>query len=297
MRVAVSGAGGLIGAALVADLRRDGHEVLRLVRGGPAAPDAVRWDPHGAVDTARLEGVHAVVHLAGAGIGDRRWTAAYQAEIRDSRVSGTRTLAAALADLARPPRVLVSASAIGYYGDTGDRVVDENSPPGHDFLAQVVVDWEAAAEPARQAGIRVVHPRSGIVAAAHAGAFHRLLPLFRLGLGGRLGSGRQFWSVVSLADEVAALRFLIDREDLSGPVNVTVPRTPTNAELTRALAAALRRPALLPVPAPALRLVLGELSVQVLGSARVLPGRLTAAGFTFRHPDGPSVVASLIGHR
>ncbi|MEV4617000.1 TIGR01777 family oxidoreductase, partial [Kitasatospora sp. NPDC049258] len=223
MRIAVTGSTGLIGSALVRSLLADGHRVVRLVRQrgrtGPQ-PDGtvgVGWNPRlMRVDTAGLAGVEAVVHLAGAGVGDRRWTDSYKQEIRDSRVLGTEAIAGALAELKDPPAVLVSGSAVGYYGQTGARVIDETAPAGQDFLASVCVQWEEAARPAAEAGIRVVHPRTGLVLSAGGGAGARLLPVFKLGLGGRLGSGEQYWSVISLADQVAALRFLIDTPQLSG---------------------------------------------------------------------------------
>jgi uncharacterized protein (TIGR01777 family) len=293
LRVAVTGASGLIGPALVAHLRGLGHEVLRLVRHPAGAPDEVTWDPAaGTVDLGRLAGTQAVVHLAGAGVGDHRWTAAYRTVILDSRVQGTGTIARAVAALDPAPAVLVSASAIGYYGDTGDRVVDETAPRGAGFLAEVVEAWEAAAEPARVAGVRVVHPRSGLVMARSGGAWARMLPLFRLGLGGRLGNGRQYWSYITLEDEVRALTHLLDSQ-LAGPVNLTAPNPATNAEITKAMGVALHRPALLPVPAIALKTVLGEFSSEVLGSIRVRPTRLVADGFVFRHPDLVSAVATV----
>ncbi|WP_282205510.1 TIGR01777 family oxidoreductase [Kitasatospora fiedleri] len=304
MRIAVTGSTGLIGSALVDSLLTDGHEVLRLVRRrsrtGPQ-PDGtvgVGWNPQlMQIDRPALEGVEAVVHLAGAGVGDRRWTDSYRREIRDSRVLGTETLAAALSRLKEPPRVLVSASAIGYYGQTGDQVIDEGSPSGSDFLAEVCQEWERAAQPAADAGIRVVHPRTGLVLDPKGGAGARLLPLFRLALGGRLGSGEQYWSLISLADEVAALRFLIDRQELSGPVNLVGPDPVTNGELTAELSRQLGRPAVFAVPEWALRAVLGEMAVEVVGSHRVVPKALLEAGFEFRDPDAGAVVAAALGLR
>jgi uncharacterized protein (TIGR01777 family) len=290
----VTGASGLIGTALVADLVADGHTVTRLVRRAPQDPAEARWDPEaGTIDVEALRGVDAVVHLAGAGIGDHRWTDERKRLVLRSRVDGTSTLARALARLDPAPSVLVSASAIGYYGDCGDRPLDESAPHGEGFAADVAQAWEQAAEPARLAGIRVVHPRSGLVMARHGGAWARLLPLFRLGLGGRLGDGRQFWSYITLADEVRGLRFLIDRRDLSGAVNLTSPDPVTNAALTREMGRALHRPTALPVPAFALRVILGEFSSEVLSSARVLPSVLTRAGFTWLQPDLRSAVATL----
>jgi len=294
MKVAVTGSSGLIGAALVASLRADGHEVIRLVRRPPRAVGEVCWDPRAAdagligsgLPDPALNGLGACVHLAGAGVADHRWTARYKAEIRASRVLGTSALAGALARLSPPPAALVAASAIGWYGDTGDREVDETAPAGQAFLARLVRDWEAAAAPAAGAGIRVVHIRSGLVLTPRGGLVARLLPLARLGLCPRFASGRQVMSWISLSDEIAAIRFLLDRKDISGPVNLTAPAPATNAEFTAALAAAVGRRDLpfLRVPAPALRLVVGEASVELLSSARVRPRRLQEAGYEFRHP-------------
>lgn len=293
MKIAVTGASGLIGSALVPALRADGHEVLRLVRRPASAPDEVTWDPRvGTVDLDRLAGTDAVFHLAGAGVGDKRWSDAYKAEIRRSRVDGTRTIAHAVATLDPRPSVLVSASAIGYYGETGDRAVDESAPQGNSFLAGVVADWEQAADEAREAGVRVVHPRSGLVMARTGGAWGRLLPLFRLGLGGRLGNGKQYWSFITLEDEVRALIFLMI-SSLSGPVNLTAPNPVTNGEVTRAMADGLHRPKLFAVPALALSTVLGEFSSEVLGSVRVLPRALEAARFAFKHPTIDAAVATI----
>ncbi|GAA2226221.1 MULTISPECIES: TIGR01777 family oxidoreductase [Kitasatospora] len=301
MRIAVTGSTGLIGSALVRSLLADGHEVVRLVRHRTRAgrqPDGtvgVGWNPHRMqIDRAGLDGVEAVVNLAGAGVGDHRWTDSYRQEVRDSRVLGTETIAAAIAEAKEPPRVLVNASAVGYYGQTGDRIIDEDAPAGDDFLARVCVEWEAAARPAEDAGIRVAYARTGLVLSAKGGAGGRLFPLFRLGLGGRLGSGEQYWAVISLADEVAALRFLIDRPELSGPFNLTGPEPVTNRELTEAMGRVLRRPTPFPVPEPVLRLALGEMAVEVCGSHRVLPRRLLDAGFRFRHPDADSAVRAAL---
>jgi uncharacterized protein len=295
MRIAVSGSTGLIGTALADSLRADGHDVVRLVRREPGGPDEVRWDPYGEVDTGPLEGLDAVVHLAGAGIGDRRWTESYKQRVRNSRIVGTRTLADALAELRRPPRVMVSGSAIGYYGDTDDQDVDESSPMGSGFLAELSRDWEAAAEPAAAAGIRVVQPRTGIVLAREGGLLGRTLPIFRLGLGGRLGSGRQWISWISLPDQVAALRLLIDRDGVTGPVNLTAPAPVTNADFTRAVGRALHRPARFVVPAFALRAALGGFADEgPLISQRVLPRRLTELGFRFQHAGLDSALAEVL---
>ncbi|APE21161.1 TIGR01777 family oxidoreductase [Streptomyces venezuelae] len=284
-RVAVTGASGLIGSALVRSLRADGHDVLRLVRRPARTADEVEWDPARLyVDAAGLVGVDSVVHLAGAGVGERRWTEAYKREIRDSRVLGTTAISQALASLADPPESLVCGTALGWYGDTGSRAVDESAPAGTGFLPSVCVEWEAAAAPAEEAGIRVTYARTGLVVAREGGAWGRLFPLFRAGIGGRMGDGRQYWSFISLHDEVAALRHLVDTPSLAGPVNLTAPDPVTNREVTAAMGRVLRRPTLLTVPAPALRVVLGDFAQDVLGSQRVLPGRLLETGFDFAFP-------------
>jgi len=291
MKVAVTGASGLLGRALTASLCSDGHSVLRLVRHPPRSEDEASWDPTGGtIDLDRLDRVDAVVNLAGAGVGDHRWTNAYKQVLWDSRISGTRTLSEALASLDPRPRALVSASAIGYYGDTGDRAAGEDAPAGDSFLARLCVAWEAAADPARAAGVRVTHPRTGLVVAAGGGAWGRLVPIFRLGAGGRVGSGRQYWSLISLEDEVRALQALIERDDLDGPYNLTAPQPATNAEVTRLMGRVLHRPAVVPVPALALRLALGEFAGEILASQRVVPERLLAAGFSFHHPDAESAL-------
>ncbi|WP_433547979.1 TIGR01777 family oxidoreductase [Streptomyces sp. CA-294286] len=285
MRIAVTGSTGLIGTALVRSLRADGHEVVRLVRRPSRSPDEVCWDPKRShVDAGGLVGCEAVVHLAGAGIGDHRWTDAYKRELRESRLLGTAAIAEAVASLDVPPRVLVSGSALGFYGETGDRRVDEDAPPGHGFLPELCVEWEEAAAPAEEAGIRTVFARTGLVVAKGGGAWGRLFPLFRAGMGGRLGDGRQYWSFIALHDEVAALRHLIDTESLSGPVNLTAPEPVTNREVTAAMGRVLRRPTVFAVPAPALRIALGELAGDVLGSQRVVPARLLESGFSFAFP-------------
>ncbi|WEH42191.1 TIGR01777 family oxidoreductase [Streptomyces sp. NBC_01218] len=294
-RIAVTGSTGLIGAALVRSLRADGHEVCRLVRRPAKTGDEVSWDPRrGYVDVAGLVGCDAVVHLAGAGVGDHRWTEAYKKEIRDSRVLGTAAVAEALASLDTPPKVLLAGSAIGYYGDTGDRAVDESAPPGEGFLPSVCEEWEAATAPAEEAGVRTVHVRTGLVVSAEGGAWGKLFPLFKAGLGGRLGNGRQYWSFISLHDQVAALRHLLDTDDLSGPVNLTAPEPVTNAEVTAAMGRVLRRPTLFTAPAPALRLALGDFAEDVLGSQRVVPRKLLDSGFTFAFPSVESAVRAAL---
>ncbi|MEU8432942.1 TIGR01777 family oxidoreductase [Streptomyces sp. NPDC029216] len=285
MRIAITGASGLIGKALVRSLHADGHDTVRFVRRPPAGPGEARWDPaSGHVDPDGLKGCDAVVHLAGAGVGDHRWTDAYKREIRDSRVLGTAALARAMAALDTPPPVFVCGSAVGYYGDTGDRAVDESAPAGTGFLPSVCVEWEAAAAPARDAGIRTVFARTGLVVSAEGGAWGRLFPVFRAGIGGRLGNGRQYWPYISMRDEIAALRFLMETDGLSGPFNLTAPEPLTNREVTAAMGRVLHRPTLCAVPAPVLRVVLGEFSQDVLGSQRARPARLLDAGFEFAHP-------------
>ncbi|WP_405858641.1 TIGR01777 family oxidoreductase [Streptomyces sp. NBC_01515] len=285
-RIAVTGASGLIGSALVRSLTADGHEVVRLVRHGARGADEVCWDPEGQyVDAAGLDGCDAVVNLAGAGVGDHRWTDAYKKTVRDSRVLGTAALAEAVAALDRPPRVWVNGSAIGFYGETGDRAVDESAPPGDGFLPSLCVEWEEATAPVREAGVRTVFARTGLVVAREGGAWAKLFPLYKAGLGGRFGDGRQYWSFVALHDEVAAIRHLIDTDGLSGPFNLTAPNPVTNREIAAAMGRVLSRPSLFTVPAPALKLVLGEMSGDVLGSQRVLPKRLLESGFTFAFPE------------
>jgi uncharacterized protein len=308
VKVAVTGSSGLVGTALAASLRADGHDVIRLVRRPPRAAGEVRWDPRaayagllssGTPGPSALAGLDACVHLAGAGVADHRWTARYKAEIRASRILGTRALAEALAKLGQPPATLIAASAIGWYGDTGGREVDESAPAGQAFLARLVRDWEAAAAAAADAGIRVVHIRSGLVLTPRGGMLARLLPLARFGLCPRFSSGRQVMSWISLSDEIGAIRFLLGREDLSGPVNLTAPAPVTNAEFTAALTAAAGRRDLpwLRVPAPALRLAVGEAAVELLTSARVRSRRLQEAGYQFRYPALPEALTAELASR
>ena len=295
MRIAVTGSTGLIGTALVAALRDGGHQVIRLVRRTPARKDEIAWDPlapTGGLAPGALDGLDAAVHLAGANVAGRRWTAAYKEEIRASRVRGTRALAGALATASAPPSVLLSGSAIGWYGDTGGREVDESSPAGCGFLPDVVREWEAATRPAADAGIHVVTMRSGVVMSRRGGVLARMLPPFRLGLGARLGSGTQVMSWITLADYAAIVSFLLARPEITGPVNLTTPHPVTNAEFTSALAAAVHRPGLLFLPEPALKLALGGVSSDILASARVMPRRLEAAGYRFRFPDLPAALAA-----
>jgi uncharacterized protein (TIGR01777 family) len=297
VRVAITAASGLIGTALAADLSADGAEVVRLVRRQARSDAEIGWDPQaadGGLDPASLSGMDAVVHLSGAPIAGGRWTKARKAVLRSSRIASTTALASAMAAADPRPGVLLCASAIGYYGQTGDRAVDESAPPGSGFLAELVRDWEAAAEPARAAGIRVASFRSGVVLAPSGGMLGRLLPPFRLGLGARVGSGRQYLSWISLTDEVSAIRFLLASGDAAGPFNLTAPEPVTNADFTSALGRALGRPAVLALPSGLLNVALGEVAGELLGSARVLPARLQAAGFRFAHPDIATALGGLL---
>ena len=295
LRVAITGSSGLIGTALGESLRHDGHEVTRVVR-RPPQPGEIRWDPQaraGGLDPAALDGVDAVVNLAGAPIAAGRWTKARKLKLRGSRIQGTQVLVAAITAAARPPSVLLSGSAIGWYGDTGDREVDESAPAGAGFLATLVRDWEAAAQPARRAGLRVVNLRTGVVLSRRGGMLALLRHPFRFGLGARLGPGTQFISWISLTDHVRALRHLLEHAGIDGPVNLTAPAPVTNAVLTAELARALHRPAVLRIPAPVIHAVLGEVSGELLGSQRVLPRRLLdEPGFAFQHPDIASALVA-----
>lgn len=286
MKVAITGASGLLGTHLAHSLRDNGDEVLRLVRREPRADDEVRWDPTSDfVDSAGLSGIDAMIHLAGAGLGDRPWTPSYRRLVYDSRVNGTRTIATAIALLEPRPRVLLSMSGVGYYGNPGDAIVDESAPPGSSYIARIARDWEQPTTVAADAGVRVVTTRTGVVISAHGGAFGRILPIFRLGLGGPIGSGKQYWSWVALHDYLRAMRFLLRRDDVSGPVNVCAPNPVTNAELTNALGRVLHRPAVIRVPGAALRVPFGEFANDLLEGQRVVPIRLLEAGFVFDQPD------------
>ena len=283
MRVVIAGSSGLIGTALVAEFRRAGHDVIRLVRRAPAGADERRWDPPaGQLDGGALRGTDAVINLCGAGIGDKRWTAARKQVLRDSRTTPTEVLAAAVAE--HGIATMVNASAVGYYGDTGSTPTDETAQNGTGFLAELCHEWESATAAAATAGARVVRVRSGLVLARDGGFLSPLRPLFRLYLGGRLGSGRQYWPWISLADEVAAIRFVTEHDTLYGPVNLTGPSPVTNAEFTRAFGRALGRPAPWVVPGFALKAVLGEFAAEgILVGQRAVPRALERAGFTFRH--------------
>jgi uncharacterized protein (TIGR01777 family) len=307
--VAVSGSSGLVGTALVASLYAGGHEVHRLVRPS-ASPGAaaespagagradIPWDPgRGRLDPAHLAGCDAVVHLAGENIAARPWSHAQKKLLRDSRVPATAILASALASLPHPPRVLVQASAIGYYGDRGDEILTETSPPGTGFLPEMCRTWENAAAPARAAGIRVVCARFGIILSARGGALRKMLTPFRLGIGGVVGSGRQYWPWLEIDDAVGIVEHALGDTSLDGPVNAVAPAPATNREFTAALGRALHRPAVMPLPAFALRLALGEMSSLLLESARVIPERLRQAGYRWRHPDLDEALRHAVAQR
>ncbi|MDQ3641431.1 MAG: TIGR01777 family oxidoreductase [Actinomycetota bacterium] len=297
MNILVSGSSGLIGSALIPALEADGHTVRRLVRGRAEGHD-VSWDPAGGtIDADALPGTEAVVHLAGEGIAEHRWSDEHKARIRDSRVRGTSLLAESLAKLPTPPQVLISGSGIGYYGDRGDETLTEDSSAGDDFLADVCVQWEAATAPAEEVGVRVVHIRTGIVLTSRGGSLDRQVRIFKLGLGGRLGSGRQYVSWITLEDEIGAIRHLLNTATARGPHNLTSPGAVTNAELTRTLARVLHRPAVIPVPAVALDVVLGKGLARslVLAGQKVVPRRLLEADYEFRHPDLESALRHTFG--
>ncbi len=284
MKIAITGSSGLIGSALTPALRADGHTVLRLVRRRPAGADEIRWDPaRRELDPALLADVDAVINLAGAGIGDKRWTAERKKTLMDSRVDATETVAAALAAAGPRDRALLSASATGWYGDTGDTPVEESAPAAGDFLAEITRRWEAATETAAEAGVRVAHLRTGLVL-GRGGLLGKLVPLVRLGLGGPLGSGRQYWSWISLADEIGAIRHVLTH-DIAGPVNLTGPEPLTNRDFTKVLGRVLHRPVLAPpVPRAVLRIALGEFAdVGIVVGQRVLPRVLEKTGYPFQH--------------
>jgi uncharacterized protein (TIGR01777 family) len=295
MNVLVSGATGLIGSALIPELEAGGHRVTRLTR-SPSSGEDVRWDPDAGTIEGDLEGTDAVVHLAGESIAEGRWTSEKKRRILESRQKGTGLLAEKIAGLQAPPSVMVSASAIGYYGDRGNELLTEESAPGDLFLSRVCLEWEGSAEPARGAGVRVVHPRFGIVLSTEGGALGTTLPIFKLGGGGKIGSGRQYWSWVTLDDVVGAIVHAIETDALSGPVNVTAPGPPTNAEYTRVLGRVLNRPTFFTVPAPAARIALGGMADELLlASARVEPAKLEETGYEYRHPKLEGALRHLLG--
>ena len=289
-RIAITGATGMIGSALVGHLKSEGHTVQKLVRRPVVSSDEIAWEPKaGTIDLAALEGVDAIIHLAGANVGDRRWTKRYKAEILNSRLLGTNTIATAVSQI--KPSVFISASAIGWYGETGNRAVTENDRPGDDFLATVCKEWEGAADLAGD--VRTIKLRTGLVLEPTSGALGKMLPLFRFGLGGKLGSGKQWWSWITLHDQIKAICFLLENQ-IEGAVNLTSPNPATNQEFTSALARAMRRPALFPVPSFALKVVLGGFSTEILGSKRVIPQKLIDAGFQFDFPHLAPALAELI---
>jgi uncharacterized protein len=290
MRVVLAGASGLIGRALRTSLGADGHSVTTLVRRAPETPDEANWAPERReLDPGILVGADAVVCLSGAGVGAHRWSDSYKEELRTSRLDSVGTIATTMAGLDGAPHTLVSASAVGYYGDTGDREIDETSPRGAGFLARLCEQWEGATRPAEDAGLRVVHLRSGLVLSSDGGLLKRLKLVVSLDVGGRLGNGRQYMSWISLADEIRAIRFVL-KSDLSGPVNLTGPTPVRNAELIATVARLMHRPAILPVPAFALHIALGEFARETLTGQRVLPTKLLAAGFDYDHADVESAL-------
>lgn len=291
-RIAITGASGLIGSALVGHLKSEGHTVQRLVRRAPVSPDEIQWDPKtGFVDISALRGVDAVIHLAGVGVSDKRWTKRFKSEILNSRLLGTTAIANAVAEV--KPQVFISASAIGWYGDSGNRAVVESDSVGNDFLAAVCREWEGAADLA--GNVRTVKLRTGLVLDPTGGALGRMLPLFRIGLGGKLGSGKQWWSWITLHDVIRAITFALEN-DISGPINLTSPNPVTNQEFTSALARAMKRPALFPAPAIALKIALGGFSSEVLGSKKVMPNALTQAGFKWDYPHITPALQALVEH-
>ncbi len=296
-RIAISGASGLIGKQLCAYLTTAGHTVLQLVRRPSQDPLEVTWDPvAGTVDTAKLQGIDAVIHLAGENVGEGRWTAERKPRLLQSRVDGTRTLAKAMAQLDPKPKVLISASATGFYGDTGDAECTESSPTGTLYLSEICREWEAAAEPARQAGIRVVHPRIGAVVSAQGGMLAKLLLPFKMGGGGPVGSGQQYLPWIALEDVLGAMEWLLFRQDVQGPVNLVAPQQIRQVQFAQALGHALRRPALLPLPAAAVRLLFGQMGEEVLlAGQRVQPQRLQDLGFPWLYPQISQALAAELG--
>lgn len=289
-KIAVTGASGLIGSALCAQLKSDGHQVIKVVRRAARVADEISWNPlKGEIDLAGLEGADAVFHLAGAGVGDKRWSAAYRSEILNSRLLGTTTIANACEQI--QPEVFISASAIGYYGETGDRSVTETDRGGDDFLSIVCREWELVANQAPS--VRTVKLRTGLVLDPTGGALGRMLPIFKFGLGGKLGSGKQWWSWITLHDQIRAMIFLMNSK-IEGPVNITSPNPVTNQQFTAALARALKRPAFFPAPAFALRAVLGGFSTEILGSKKVMPKVLLDNNFEFDYPHLLAALTELV---
>jgi uncharacterized protein len=285
VRILVSGSHGLVGTALIKALRADGHEISRLVRRAPSREDEIEWNPDRySIAISRIEGFDAVYHLAGESIASGRWDDEKKKKIRESRIQGTKLLSDALANLYQPPKTLISASAIGYYGNRGDELLTESSPPGNDFLADVCVEWEQATDHARDKGLRIVNTRFGIILDKEGGALAKMLTPFRMGIGGRIGDGKQWMSWIALDDVISALQFVLANESINGPINFVAPNPVRNAEFTKALGKALSRPTLFPIPAFGVRLAFGEMAdALLLTSQRVEPTRLTSSGYDFMH--------------
>jgi uncharacterized protein (TIGR01777 family) len=296
LRILISGASGPVGAALVPFLKTQGHTVTRLVRTSARGQDQILWDPARPLSPDSVSGFDAVIHLAGESIVGR-WTGGKKQRILDSRTQGTSHLAEAAAKAAQRPRVFISASAVGYYGDRGDEILRENSPSGGGFAAEICRQWEAATQLAANAGIRTALMRLGVVMSADGGALPKMLPPFRLGLGGRLGSGRQWWSWVAVQDVVGAMDHVLNHDELQGPVNTVAPNPVSNAEFTTTLASVLKRPAIFPMPAFAVRLIFGQMGTELfLASQRVEPAKLAASGYQFQHPDLKNALQENLRH-
>lgn len=297
MKILISGSHGLVGTALIKALETEHHEIFQLVRHAPGSRSEIEWSPDRySIALARIEGFDAVVHLAGESIAEGRWTDEKKKRIRESRVKGTKLLGDALANLSNPPRTLVSASAIGYYGDRGDELLTEESAPGEGFLSEVCVEWEEGTALATKKGIRVVNTRFGIILDANGGALAKMLPPFRMGIGGRIGSGKQWMSWIALDDVVGGIKFALTNEVLRGPVNFVAPNPVTNSEFTKTLGKALSRPTLFPIPAFGLRLLFGEMAdALLLSSQKVEPSRLQAAGYQFQYSDLQPALGHVLG--
>lgn len=298
MRILISGSHGLVGTALIKALEAEAHEVYRLVRYAPNSENEIEWSPDRySIAISRIEGFDACYHLAGESIASGRWNDEKKKKIRESRVKGTKLLADALANLERPPKTLICASAIGYYGNRGEESLTETSAPGNDFLANVCVEWEQATEHARDKGVRVVNTRFGIILDKEGGALEKMLPPFRMGIGGRIGDGKQWMSWIALADVIGALQFVLSNESLSGPVNFVAPNPVRNAEFTRTLGRVLSRPTIFPIPAFGVRLVFGEMAdALLLTSQRVSPTKLAESRFQFRHSNLESALRSVLAN-
>ena len=298
MRILISGSHGLVGEALIKALETGGHEIYRLVRHAPNSESEIEWSPDRySIAISRIEGFDAVYHLAGESIASGRWNDEKKKKIRESRTKGTKLLSDALANLAQPPKTLISASAIGYYGDRGDELLTETSPPGKDFLADVCVEWEKATDHAKEKGVRVVNTRFGIILDKEGGALAKMLPPFRMGIGGRIGDGKQWMSWIALDDVIGALQFALTNDGLSGPVNFVAPNPVTNAEFTKALGRALSRPTFFPIPAFGVRLAFGEMAdALLLSSQRVKPTKLADSNYQFAYSNLESALRSILAN-